>query len=338
MRRRGWLALSGVLSTVLLALVIFQFVPRATEAADPQPPKVQGAVAKDQAPVATAAQVYPEPQMKTLRLPEGDLDYCSNGDLTDLSAVNEIVISVHGLDQDSCRIAGSALDSAERAKARNVLVVSPFFRVKERPELPRQLRWTFLGWSQGDDAIGTDLSSFEVVEQIIRKAGTIPVTVVGFSGGGQFTHRLAVTSRVEAHRYVVVNPSSYLYLDRTRPFPIEGCPGFNDYRYGLEKPNRYVSHAGSATSFTARFGTRNVVYLLGERDNDPQSKSMDATCAARAQGPNRLIRGKQYFAYLQELYGAETLARTQQLLYVPDAGHNHHDMFVSDPGAKAIYG
>src|SRR5262249_51528255 len=47
------------------------------------------------------------------------------------------------------------------------------------------------------------------------------IVVTGHSAGGQFTHRYAAATHVEKQiripmRYVVANPSTYLYLDETR--------------------------------------------------------------------------------------------------------------------------
>ena len=53
-------------------------------------------------------------------------------------------------------------------------------------------------------------------------------------------------------RYVVMNPSSYLYVDSRRRSPASGffevpetaCKGYDEYRYGLQELNAYMSWVG----------------------------------------------------------------------------------------------
>ena len=60
------------------------------------------------------------------------------------------------------------------------------------------------------------------------------IVVAGHSAGGQYVQP-TLSALV---RYLVANPSSYLYLEPWRPVngnPAELCPGFNKYKYGLDE-------------------------------------------------------------------------------------------------------
>ena len=150
-------------------------------------------------------------------------------------------------------------------------------------------------------------------------------------------------------RYVVSNPSSYLYFDDRRldengalaPYPREKCADFNRYRYGLEHPNQYGGDAltafGGADAMAREYGRREVAYLLGEGDADPNDGSLDKACGAMAQGATRLERGRRYFRYVQALLGPAVLA-THSLQIVPGVGHDHRAMFMSPPGLALLFG
>jgi len=229
--------------------------------------------------------------------------------------------------------------------------------------------WTPEGWKIGDPAVHPERgpSSYTVIDAMVAAAvdrdrfpSLRAVVVAGHSAGGQFVHRYIAFTRVHAAlrragiavRYIVSNPSSYLYFDARRLdgdrgltlYPREKCEDFNRYRYGLEQPNEYGAAAlaafggGDAAGAMAReYGRREVAYLLGEADADPNSDSLDRSCGAMAQGATRLERGQRYFRYVQALLGPEVLA-THSLHIVPGVGHDHRAMFMSSSGLALLFG
>src|SRR3546814_15741650 len=73
----------------------------------------------------------------------------------------------------------------------------------------------------------------------------------------------------------------------------EDCPDYNDYKYGLQDLNSYMDAVG-AEALPARYEHRNVIYLLGQGDHDPESSSLDDSCEGMWEGPNRLYRGTAF--------------------------------------------
>ena len=88
------------------------------------------------------------------------------------------------------------------------------------------------------------LSAFDVFDAILQRVADrtlLPalttVVVAGHSAGGQVVHRYSIIGRGEVAllarglhmRYVVANPSSYLYLSAERPEQVDAatCPEFN---------------------------------------------------------------------------------------------------------------
>lgn len=197
-------------------------------------------------------------------------------------------------------------------------------------------------WRGGGPAYGLPaVTSYHVIDELVRHFADKKlypnlnyVVLMGHSAGGQFLSRYAAASTVEPEgvkvRYVVANPSSYLYLDKSRPGPTEACAGFNEWKYGMERRTGYakgLTDEGMKESLVRR----DVVYLLGEYDTTPQF-GFDSSCGAMAQGPNRLERGISYFRYVTEKYGAK-----HRMVKVPNCGHNGRCMLVANEAREVLF-
>jgi hypothetical protein len=95
-------------------------------------------------------------------------------------------------------------------------------------------------------------------------------------------------------RYVISSPSSYLYLDGNRPEgegfnPVSSilCPGYNNFRYGPDNMVDYGQGLDGEQLFK-RYAARDVIYLVGAQDNNPNLPSLDKSCGAGMQGTDRL--------------------------------------------------
>jgi hypothetical protein len=194
------------------------------------------------------------------------------------------------------------------------------------------------------DALVARATSPEVLPNLQR------VVIAGHSAGGQFVNRYAATTHFQVTRsdvsvrYVVANPSSYLYFDSRRPAgndfrqltaaEVNACSSYNPYQYGLAQLNCYGLQTGG--SLAQRYRDSRVDYLLGELDTDLADSSMDTTCAANWQGGTRFERGQQYFATLGLVVGNEVYDR-QNKYVVPGVGHSAHDMFTSPVGEQTLF-
>ncbi|MDE3167442.1 MAG: hypothetical protein KGN36_16690, partial [Acidobacteriota bacterium] len=191
------------------------------------------------------------------------------------------------------------------------------------------------------------ITSFDFMDQILRKLAnrrTFPnlksIVVAGHSAGGQFVDRYAMANQVQGRLgvrvvYLVANPSSYAYLDSTRPRGESGlfrdfvdarnCTTYNKWPYGLEDRTGGYTVRQSDEQLRRQFTERPVTYLLGELDTLPLA-GFDSSCPAMAQGANRLARGQAFARYVNEKFGAHHRA-----MVVPLCGHNARCMFTSDP-------
>ncbi len=281
-----------------------------------------------------------------------------------LPGVTRAVIVIHGRLRNAetyYHSAEAAAAAAGPAAAGSLLVAPQFLAgvdMAGHDLPPATLHWDLTSWMGGDPAEGpAPLSSFDALDALLAKLGDrslFPnlrtVVVAGHSGGGQVVQRYAVLGRGGdklaasgiAVRYVVANPSSYAYFSPDRPvagstaFAPPGnpssCPGYDTWKYGMNALPPYAGQASSA-AIEAAYAARQVVYLWGGADTNPNQPALDKSCAAELQGPYRLARGESYFAYLK---GRDPhLAHTAAI--VPGVGHDGDAMFTSPQGLKALF-
>jgi hypothetical protein len=254
----------------------------------------------------------------------------------------------------------------------HTLIIAPQFLTEpdlDHHELPEDiLYWAYMGWRKGDPSLSGDLhprpwrtSSFAVADTILmRFVERLPnlqmIVVAGHSAGGQFSnlytagnrvHQVIMEQRGIPIRYIVSNPSCYIYFDAKRWVPgtayeyqvpseqeIADCPGYDDYKYGLLRPNPYMDIGAEALQ--GQYSSRNVVYLLGGSDTDPESYYLDRSCPAMLQGSQRLERGVVYYNHLIDHFGTGIM-NAQTLAIVPGVGHDHYGMFNSPCGKFHLF-
>lgn len=211
------------------------------------------------------------------------------------------------------------------------------------------------------------ISSFELFDRFLAdllRPDLFPnleiVVLAGHSGGGQFMNRYAMTSPFEDRvarprgvhvRYVVGQPSTHTYLtpervdptDRTRrsfrvppPDEIAACPGYDQYGTGLQGLEAwgYLAAVG-AEGMRERYGRRDVIYLHGIEDSDPEDSQLARGCGAMMQGAHRLERGITYYNHIHHVYGAGN--HSHRIAFVARVGHDHAGMWASEQGLLHIF-
>jgi pimeloyl-ACP methyl ester carboxylesterase len=271
--------------------------------------------------------------------------------------ITRAVIILHGrlrnadVYYDSAKTAQAAAGAAGQA---TLMIVPQFLAdidVEAHHLPPDTLRWTWEGWEGGDDATGPKpASSFEALDAILARLADkklFPnlkdVVVAGHSGGAQVVQRYAIASRGEAPlttahiavRYVVANPSSYAYFSDKRPEPAiaASCSGYDNWKYGMQARPAYLAKPTPAALEKA-YVARDVIYLLGTKDTNPNHPALDKSCMGEAQGPYRYVRGHSYAATMAARDGGTP---KHHLFDVEGVGHDGDKMLTSSCGLKALF-
>jgi pimeloyl-ACP methyl ester carboxylesterase len=271
--------------------------------------------------------------------------------------IERVLIIIHGRQRNAETYRQTAERAAEQAgQSATTLVIAPQFLnesdIALHPVADSVLRWQGNDWMAGGVSTAPfNLSAYAALDEVVARIGdrlqfpdVKQVVIAGHSGGAQVVQRYALLGHDQPElkaagvqvRYVVANPSSYAYFDERRPvaFSHAGCPDFNRWKYGLADLPAYAEGRTPA-QLKESYAQRDIVYLLGQQDTDPNHPALDKRCEAKAQGTNRLARGRYYFEYLKRLYPQ---GMSQQLIEVPGVGHDGDGMFNSPEGQKALFG
>lgn len=259
------------------------------------------------------------------------------------------VIVIHGTNRNADSYYNYVYNAATTEEVQDhTLIVAPKFKILEdNPDVERELYWVNSGWKGGFNAInGSQISSFQVIDHILGKINdNFPnvrfVSIIGHSAGGQFVQRYAAINEKEQEirsnltlKYVVANPSSYMYLNADRPLSTVACSGFDNYKYGMADLPSVLPYTNlSQAAIQNQLTSRSVYLLLGTNDTDPDDKYLDKECPANAQGLHRYERGHYYYDYVM----AFNRNSNHKIFDIPDIGHSSNDMFNSDIGREVIF-
>lgn len=320
--------------------------------------------------LASAVEIAPSRHSVGAKAPNAYVPYVASHSLTETSPkITRLVFSVHSSGFDALQYFENARTAAAAKDViPETLIVAPqFFEQTAIPgDIPDgMLFWRvspFRGSSRGGvgpDATPVGISSFDVIDDWLttltepkRFPNLTDVVLVGHSGGGQLVQRYAMVGKFEpstgmAIRFVVSAPSSYAYPSgerfniRSESFVVPGnsviaeCPNYNDWGYGLESPYGYFSKVRPEL-ITERYAKRNVFYLCGSKDNDPNDASIGKSCGAMMQGRHRLERMQVFEAFLESKYG-KSIKATHRFSVVRGMGHYGRGTMTSQQGLEALF-
>lgn len=299
------------------------------------------------------------------------LRYASNHAMGEKnSKIKQLVIYIHGARRNGL----DYYEWGEKAvKAANntyeTLFIAPQFTsekdLQDHNHDASHVFWTNNNWRIGDESVSSkkrmmedSFSSFALVDSMIARVcdkKLFPklkkIIIIGHSAGGQFVSRyVGITPMPNVLKkynfsFIVMNPSTYMYLDDRRPVKTEtsltfikpdtsGCPNFNDYPRGMEKLNPYALKVG-VEMIKQQFLNRDIRFILGEKDVNVNDSSLDKSCEGNMQGGFRLERGQFFYEYLQ-LYSNKK--KIHQIEVVPDVAHDGDKMVNSKAARWHLFG
>jgi pimeloyl-ACP methyl ester carboxylesterase len=204
------------------------------------------------------------------------------------------------------------------AKKHGVAVFAPDFHAAHMPRFSKgSLRRGYL-----DSDVRR--SSFAMLERLfdhVRSEFHLDrerYDVYGHSAGGQFVSRMVVVlPHGRYRRAVAANPGSYLFpnTDHVYPYGLRGSPIDGE-------------------QLDSAFGRRYVL-LIGTKDNDPEGKDVPRAKGARAQGPHRLARARNYMRAAVALAKVRGVRLRWRAHSIADVGHSSNGMRPA--GIEALY-
>lgn len=222
-----------------------------------------------------------------------------------------IVIVMHGVNRDPDRYRE---DWVEEAEKRGFIVVAPGFSDQDFPKAE--------GYNLGamrDPESGEwrekSLWSYSVIEPVfdavVKRIGgsQTDYTLYGHSAGSQFVHRsLFFAPGPRVKRYLSANAGWYTFPDFGIEFP-----------FGLGGTLLTEADVRAALA-------KDVVILLGDKDNNPNSSSLNKSKEARRQGAHRFARGQAFFAAARDLAAARGWEFGWSVRVVKGVAHSNGDM------------
>jgi hypothetical protein len=262
--------------------------------------------------------------------------------------ITRALIVIHGTNRDADNYFRSTLAAAFLAEALDdtVLIVPHIASSAGSCHdalVPDEVSWNCSSWRTGGPSMANDkLTSFDLVDEIVRRLArknVFPnlkaIVVAGHSAGGQFVNRYEMSNRVHETlpvpvSYVVANPSSYAWIDASRPVEVANCANYNRWPYGFLNRSGYAARISEA-DLKKQLASRPTTYLLGETDILPLG-GFDSSCSAMAQGPTRLARGQAFGKYVNQQTGAK-----HEIVVVPECGHNARCMFTAEIALPVLF-
>jgi hypothetical protein len=263
--------------------------------------------------------------------------------------ITRALIVIHGTNRDADNYFRSTLAAAFLADALDdtVLIVPHIASAGgpcKDPLAENEVSWNCSSWRTGGASMADEkLTTFDMVDELMRrlaKKDAFPnlkaIVLAGHSAGGQFVNRYEMSNKIHETlgvpvTYVVANPSSYAWIDATRPAAVaEACANYDRWPYGFEHRTGYTARIGDE-DLKKQLASRPTTYLLGEIDILPLG-GFDSSCSAMRQGPTRLARGQAFGKYVDEQLGAK-----HEIVVVELCGHNARCMFTAEKALPLLF-
>lgn len=298
------------------------------------------------------------------------IPYCANFDFNRpgfYPQVTRIVVAVHEAGSQGTEAYSQIETAASFSGAdQSTLILVPQFLTEEliaSEGLDAEYAFWTTGWPFGSLSRSTEnnprpfrTSSYQYLDEMLTALQTgfnLPnlsqIVVVGHSEGGQMAQGYAAGSRLTSSptpiKYVVANPSSYLYLSSERW--VQGteylygelsasdritCPKFNEWGYGLDVLFEYMDGTG-AIVMTNNYLSRDVAFIVGDETTEINDPTFSNSCESVLQGANRFERGIVFYNYMEVKFPSSL----HQMAVASEVGHDASQIFLSECGQVHIF-
>ena len=275
-----------------------------------------------------------------------------------VAGIERLLVVVHGALRDSDRYFACACAAAKDGGSSTLIVAPQFLAsvdLEVRGAVPDDtLYWNVEGWKGGEPALApAPISSFTAMDCLLQKLtepgmlsdGKKPtVVIIGNSAGGQYVNRYAAVGHAPDQlvkdgisvRFIIANPSTYLYFDGKRPVEVPDRSSINRWRYGFEDKPAYVDSTPEES--LERYLARDVTIVLGSEDRDDSALLLEVSAAAMTQGANRLERGIYYDHHIRRLARAAGLEARHRVIKLAGVGHAADDVLAAPQTREIMFG
>ena len=215
----------------------------------------------------------------------------------------KVIFIIHGNSRDVERYINLWL---EPSKDKNVILVAPHFTRSNYSNFGtlQIARSSGKILKNQSNNLKNSLSLFFTYFKNKYNLQTSTYSIFGFSAGSQFAHRyLLFSDDIQVDRVVLGSAGWYTFLNN-EPYPY----GMRNMPIERERYEWYLS--------------REVLFILGAKDNDPNHESLNNSKGAKQQGSNRFERGQNYFKNLVIFSEENEIAFRWRYKVIEDLDHS----------------
>ena len=215
----------------------------------------------------------------------------------------KVIFIIHG---NSRNVEKYLNEWIEPSKNKNVILVAPHFKKSSYPNFATLQMATSSGKILKDQSnnLKNSLSSFFSYFKSKYNLSSTSYSIFGFSAGSQFTHRYMLFSDDKQIDKAVLGSAGWYTFLNNEPFPY----GMRNMPVEREKYEWFLS--------------RQVLFILGAKDNDPNHESLNNSRGARKQGANRFDRGKSYFENIVSFSEKNMIPLRWRYKVIPNLDHS----------------
>jgi poly(3-hydroxybutyrate) depolymerase len=232
-----------------------------------------------------------------------------------------LVVVFHGMGRNAEGYCRNSVPLADRYKA---IIAAPLFDKQRFSRDDYNLGGVFKKGIPQPRESWTYQRVPEVITAVRQREGkpALPYYLIGHSAGGQFAMRYTALMPTGALRIVAANPGSDLFPRRDWEF---------GYGFGG------LSAELSDDAALQRYLAAPLTLCLGLADTDPQHSELDRSVTAEKEGRFRLERGRNCFAFAQNLAKEHGWIFNWRKVEVPGIAHHGGEMLDAQEVESALF-
>ena len=188
----------------------------------------------------------------------------------------KVLFIIHGASRDVNKYLEAWIDDAEN---KNIILVAPHF-TKDSFKYYSTLGLASSSGKMMDDSktnLSNSIALFFNIFKSKYNLSTDKYLIFGFSGGSQFVHRYMMYGKDTRIEKAVLGSAGWYTFLNNEPFPF----GIKNMPLDKKRIDWFLS--------------REVLFILGKSDNDPNHPTLNSNKKAIEQGEHRYERGQNYF-------------------------------------------